>query len=428
MENEKIKQIKKNISPAWIAITVLLSMLILYTVYHVFGNTGGVVKTTPTGFTEQTVYVVLEGVVVREETVLKSNYSDGVKYLVSNGERISADSPVAEVYSSKAAENAYLKISELEEKLYILRRSNDVGVVSVTDIERLETEMSRLYSELVLATSKGELAKAEALEKELLICLNKKKIYDGTVKNYKSEIARLEAEINALYASFGGNKETVSVSEGGYFYHACDGYESMLTPDVLSSIGLVDLKGKISEVKDKPTIENNEIGKMVYDYTWYLASVCDEAVAAALVEGESYEVTLFSERDISVSMTVERLGESDGESRLVVFSCTVMPDGFEFGRYQNIQIKISSVKGYRVPASALCEVKDKESGEKIKGVYILNASVVHFRRVEIIAECDGYYIVAECDKSREDHREYLDLNDLIIVSGDDLYDGKIIER
>ena len=59
---------------------------------------------------------------------------------------------------------------------------------------------------------------------------------------------------------------------------------------------------------------------------------------------------------------------------------------------------------------------------------MLNASVVYFRRVEILAECDGYYIVAECDKSRENYKEYLDLNDLMIVSGEGLYDGKIIER
>lgn len=428
MKNENIKHSKKKVNPAWIAITVLLFLLIFYTVYHVFGNVGGTVRTTPTGFTEQTSYAVLEGVIIRDERVLVSKYSGEVRRFMSDGERVSADMTVAEVYSNQSDLDLSKKISELEEKLEILKKSNDVGIVSVTDIEKLEADMDRLYSELMLVISKGELARADEIETELLICLNKKKIYDGTVKNYKAEISALETEINKLYASFGGDKETLGSGEGGYFYHECDGYERELTLDTLSTLELNTLKNKINEIKEKPVIENNEVGKLVCDYKWYLASLCDESVAATLVEGDSYEITLFGEKNVNVSMTVEKLGQSDGECRLVVFSCTVMPDGFDFGRYQSFQIRISSVKGYRVPTAALQRVIDKESGEEKVGVYILNASVVYFRRVEILAECDGYYIVAECDRSREDYKEFLDLNDLIIVSGDDLYDGKIIER
>lgn len=425
---ENVKQPKKKINPAWIAITVLLSLLILYTVYHVFGNKGGTVKTVPTGFTEQTSSVIAEGIIIRDERVITSQYSGDVRYLMPDGVRISADMSVAEVYSNKSDIELEKSIAELEEKLEILKKSNDVGVVSVTDIEKLDAEMGRLYSELMLAVSKGELARAGEIEKELLISLNKKKIYDGTVKNYKAEISALETEINKLYASFGGEKDTLSISEGGYFYHECDGYESTLTLDALSALDINTLKNKIIEIKEKPVIENDEVGKMVYDYKWRLASLCDESVAATLVEGDSYEITLFGERNVDVSMTLEKLGESDGESRLVIFSCNVMPDGFDFGRYQSFQIMISSIKGYRVPTAALQRVVDKVSGEEKVGVYVLNASVVYFRRVEILAECDGYYIVAECDKSRENYKEYLDLNDLMIVSGEGLYDGKIIER
>ena len=428
MDNKKSQKIKNSISLAWISITVLVSLLILYTAYHIFSNIGSSVKTTPTGFTEETSSAIFEGVILRDEKVLSSSYTGDVRYLVSDGERASTDMDIAEVYSNKSQEDLSAKIRELEEKLYILKKSNDVGVVSVTDIEKLDDNLEKLYSELMLAVSKSELARASEIEKELLVCLNKKKIYDGTVKNYKAEISLLEDEINKLYASFGGNKDTINAGVGGYFYHNCDGYEKSLSLDALSSLDVNTLKDLINEVKAAPVIENDEIGKMVYDYKWYIASVCDESLSSSLVEGECYEITLFNEKNIEVEMMLEKIGESDAGQTMLTFSCTVMPDGFDYGRYQSFQVKISSVKGYRVPAGALCKVVDDISGEEKVGVYILNASVVYFRRVEIIAECDGYYIVAECDRSLENYREYLDLNDLIIVSGDDLYDGKVIER
>ena len=77
---------------------------------------------------------------------------------------------------------------------------------------------------------------------------------------------------------------------------------------------------------------------------------------------------------------------------------------------------------------ALVNVIDATTGEEKQGVYILNASVVYFRRVEIIAEDNGYYIVQKIDRSKENYQEYLNLNDSIIIDPDGMYDGKILKK
>ena len=59
---------------------------------------------------------------------------------------------------------------------------------------------------------------------------------------------------------------------------------------------------------------------------------------------------------------------------------------------------------------------------------MLEESTVRFRRVEVIAESEGYYIVAKLDKSKDNYTEYLDLNDLIILDTQGLYDGKVLKR
>ena len=73
-------------------------------------------------------------------------------------------------------------------------------------------------------------------------------------------------------------------------------------------------------------------------------------------------------------------------------------------------------------------VLDEESGEMKTGVYILNASVVQYKKVEIIGESEGYYIVAKNDISKEDHHEYLNINDIIILETKGMYDGRILKR
>ena len=80
-----------------------------------------------------------------------------------------------------------------------------------------------------------------------------------------------------------------------------------------------------------------------------------------------------------------------------------MPEGFDFTRYQEFRLDVSSIEGYRVPKEAVVNVKDEETGEKIIGVYILDASLVEFKRIEIIGESDGYYIVSKLDKSKENY-------------------------
>ena len=56
--------------------------------------------------------------------------------------------------------------------------------------------------------------------------------------------------------------------------------------------------------------------------------------------------------------------------------------------------------------------------------------MVEFRRVTVIGEGRGYYIVATYESDANEgsisKTPYLYVNDLIITSGNDLYDGKLI--
>jgi hypothetical protein len=130
-------------------------------------------------------------------------------------------------------------------------------------------------------------------------------------------------------------------------------------------------------------------------------------------------------------MTLERvLFDGEGEG-YVVFSSYDLILSSELSRAQDVKVNMGSTTGYRIPSDSLVE-NDGESG-----VYILVGTVVEFRRVSVILEGNGYMIVKTYEKDRAEGEAngtldgekypYLYVNDLIITSGNDLYDGKLLD-
>ncbi len=425
----KEKKIKKSrFSLMWKILTIAISLLIIYTGYHVFFGLAESLPTTAAGLVEQRSSVMLEGVIFRNEETISTKYQGDMRPYFANGERVSTDSVVAAIYSQYSGDDINSKIEEIKEKIDILERSNVKGLTSIADIERQNDEIDRLYTARMLAISNNENYKVKAIEKELAIALNKMKIYRGEIKNFNADIESLKAELDVLYNSFKGEKEYIFADKGGYFYHSCDGYENSLTYENLSSLTVASLKSLLDQTKHNPIINSAYTCKFVYESTWKLASFCDDAIASALEVGRQYSITLFDVKERELKVTLEEIGESQGGECMLVFSCATMPDGFDYTRYQSFRLDISSISGYRVPKEALLTLVDEESGEEKTGVYIIQGSVAYFRRVEIIAEGNGYYIASELDKSKENYKEYLNINDLIILEPDGVYDGKILSK
>ena len=60
-----------------------------------------------------------------------------------------------------------------------------------------------------------------------------------------------------------------------------------------------------------------------------------------------------------------------------------------------------------------------------RGVYVLRGSVVYFRRIEIVYEGNDYYLVKEGLESED--VSYLQVNDLIILNGKNMFDGRVLD-
>ena len=94
----------------------------------------------------------------------------------------------------------------------------------------------------------------------------------------------------------------------------------------------------------------------------------------------------------------------------------VNPNDFLFYRCQTVEITVGESEGFYIPETALVT----QNG--VDGVYVFEESTVRFRRAELIWRGDGYAIAK---LPGEGSATELHENDILIVSGKDLYEGKV---
>jgi hypothetical protein len=141
------------------------------------------------------------------------------------------------------------------------------------------------------------------------------------------------------------------------------------------------------------------------------------------VLGESYDIVFPYSLDTELSMKLEKkITQTDSDDALLVFSSRTNYPDFSFLRYQPVELKHKTYKGLSVPKSAI-RVKDGK-----EGVYVLDGNIVKFKTVDIMFENAGKYVCRLPDDYNIAYidEEKLSLYDIIIVEGNQIYDGRVL--
>ena len=102
-------------------------------------------------------------------------------------------------------------------------------------------------------------------------------------------------------------------------------------------------------------------------------------------------------------------------------------------RKQNVDIVIGSATGFRVPKRA---VRVAEDGTL--GVYRVSGAQAQWVSIDILWEEADYYLIKQAPKGYDENGNPLELTafekasqlragDSVIVKGEDIYDGKVVE-
>ena len=400
------------------AVTLAMLGLIVYTVAHAMGFAMGNVLTTPVRHITDTQITSAQGYLFRNEEVLSTDNTGLVDTLVENGTKVGKNVAVANVWATNATGDELaamqLRLSRINRSIRILEECQLKPGTPVSEANKYRDEYLSLYREISAATESGDFSQVPVLEKKLLIALNRYVSLVGKTDEMQNYLQSLKDEKNTIIGG-AGVTEIKSEASSGLFYDAgfVDGFESIFTTSTLETLTPNALHILAESTPSLP--EGQTVGKLVYGYEWYLALELNPTVATKFQEGKAYSFTFPENNDATAKLTLNKTVWGD-DTVLAIFVCESHPNDFLFYRRQTVGITIGESDGFYIPETALVT----QNG--VLGVYIFEESTVRFRKADIIWQGEGYAIAKlPGDGSATTLRE----NDVMIVSGNNLYEGKV---
>ena len=352
------------------------------------------------------------GTVVRSETVLSSD-THGVKYfVVGDGEKVSKGGVIANIFNSQAEAQLHSDLSALSKQISSITEVQSYNNTTAVDLELLNTKIDSALFSLIASYKDGNFTESTPLAAEVLKLMSRKKIAVGEEQDYSGLLAELSASYATLSASAPKALGSIYSDASGYFVSMADGYETVLTADSVMTMTPEQLEG-ISPV----TPAENTVGKIVSDYTWYIACVVPLSDSAAFKVGDTVKLktTLKSATELTANVSAINLGSDD--EVVMVLSCSNMNGDLATLRTIPITVVTGEYEGLRVKNSAIRVVDGKT------GVYVISGMQAKFVEVKIIHTASGYTL---CEITNDNSGNSLRLYDEVIEKGRNLYDGKII--
>ncbi len=356
------------------------------------------------------------GWLVRQETVLPDG-SGIVDLLPAEGEKLGAGQTVAVLYRDDAAMQRRQTIRtlqlELEQLEYSMRQGDDAAEAS-----KLDTEIMGAMASIRSAAARQEYSglDSQVLSLKSLVFRREYTRTGDADSDTASLIASVSSQLGALQSSAGQDTATITAGTSGVFSGCVDGYETVLTPNALSGLTVSALTSLTSVT---PAPDENAVGKLITSSRWYFAALLPEDQAARLTVGGSVTMELIPELANEVDMRVDQISEPENGQVAVVVSSSQYLSDVTLLRKQTVDFVFSRSSGIRVPKKALHVQEDGTAG-----VYAIAGVSAEFRTVTVLAQGDDFYLLAP--PSNTDGKRALRAGDEVIVTAENLYDGKVV--
>ena len=418
-----------------IMIVLMFFMVCAYLLFSVLRSLDGRTYTVTTYAHTVDDAVEATGLLIRAETVVTGQTAAIVDVLPDQGEKVRAGAAVAYLYQDESALDRRRELRTLtleQEQLKYALQGQDG-----TDASRLDQSIVDAMVGLRTSAAYGDLT---SLEEQSLsfksLVIRHGYASDAGVDELSAAITALDAQIQALQSASALDTTTVYAPCAGTFSAMADGYESTLYPDMLETLTAASFKQLMAQ---DPTAPAGAVGKLITDSKWYMATTVSPEVAERLVVGRSVTVRFSRDWSGEVSMKIERVDEAADGACLVILSSTRNLADTSMLRKQTVDIVFNSLDGIRVPKKAVRTenraVTDPETGEtttkQVIGVYVLTAAQAEFKAVEILADDGDYYLVQAVlpDVPTDNQlKTAFRAGDQVIVSSDELYDGKVMTK
>ena len=376
-----------------------------------------------------------QGVLLLSESYVAGDGTLG--YLVDDGERVSAGTAVAEVYSDASQAGLRQQLTQINDQIELLQKSQNT---TSAQLETLRKDRSAALYNLMDSLDRSNYEDTADQKESYLLAQNKLWIVTGEVANFSDQIASLVQQASNVQAQL-GNPTQITAPQTGYFIRSSSSGRLNAGMEDILALNAVDLKAYLDS---SPEIAlDGCAGKIVSGFTWYYAGICTAKQGEKLLgsDGKPLKASVQIrfpgqvETPLKAKVTEVTLDEESGLARFVLSCETINGDVLRLNK-ADAQIIIGESTGLRIRASAVHYLKDDGSeaegqGENyIPGVYVKYGNLARFCKIDPVDAdhpqvTDGDYLIV-LPSGTAGSVSQVRLYDEIIVSGQNLYDGKLL--
>ena len=374
----------------------------------------------------------VSGYVVREESVLPDESSGSLRLQRSEGERVSAGGTVALVYADASSTQLQDQMDSLRDRIEQLEYAQAAALGTEVSL-KLDSQILQGIVDLRTAIAENRLDRAEEHGKDLRSLVLKRDYTDADTEDLASQITSLQTELKTLQSQAAASIRRITAPRAGLYSAVVDGYETVLTPENVSSLTPSQLKA----VQPDESVRS-QVGKLVLGDTWYYAVIMDTDQARELEEEGCVTLRFVKSADQDLSVTVDSVSAEENGQVVAVFRGTTYLSRLTLLRQQSAEVIRQTTTGIRVPKEALRvrerTVTDEDGNESVvseTGVYCMVGMKARFKPVDVLYSGDDFALVRstldtaeEVSKTQEQIR--LRAGDEVIITAYDLYDGKVI--
>lgn len=363
-------------------------------------------------------YTAVDGIqinttIIREERIITSDTSGTHHFLLSDGERVAKDGIVANIYSDAQASVTVNRIEQLKSRISDIEEMQAYNDVEAADLSLINNKVNNSLNKMLRGIAAGNYSSVGNDSTELLTNISRRQMITGEQTDFSARLTELKSELESLNASLPQPIGSIKTDVSGYFVSGIDGYET-----VVSCSNIDQLTPEYLDTLKEGEVPQNAIGKIVSDYTWYVAAKIEISDSLKYKIGDvlTLKTTLKSTPELNVK--VEKINTSQQQdTAVIVFSCQQMNSELASIRKGSMTIINNTYTGLKIPAKALRFENDQT------GVFVRSGMTVKFVGVNVIYRTDEY-ILCEQQVSNDD---VLRLYDDVVVKGKRLYDGKIVD-
>lgn len=395
----------------WLIISVVV-LIVLFVVIQFYKVTHIELKTQTA--TVSTVYdkASSEALFIRDESVVEKAATGVTVPCFEDGDKINVKGNVAMQFSSSKAAANYSKYTDLTNQIKYYQTLEAQTVGQSANLETINEDIEQKVINYADGLCRNKIG---GTAQELDSVLVRRQLIIGEDVDLLSIIENLRDKRNS-YSSFSKPDKYIKTDESGVFSSYTDGYENIIDFDKAEETSVKEFKSALSAVDKSKDVADN-VGKIVTSYTWYVQTLVSTDTVKNLENGDYVNIVL--KDDSSKEFKAEIVSGADvslgQKETLLVLKLNEMDADIAKLRKAEIEIRRNKYEGIKIPSEALLVVNGK------KGVYVLIASQIKFREVNIIYSDDDY-VLAEYDESNTNS---IHLYDKIITQGKDLKDGKV---